>query len=276
MSKTEGQNSSTAERAIAEDSRANMLNMSAHVSRRDFLMRAAVSATAFGLGGVALGAWSRSANAASAPIDHAGMHGIGMPGMMKAASLDASAAQDAATQPPATAQQPAAGTGVVNMDGDYYKSVRLPPKPNAKPQLDKKQIESFERSIACPCPCTLDVFTCRTTDFSCGNSPAVHQDVLAMVKGGYNADEIMEAMLGTYGNNILMAPPKKGINLIAWFAPFAALGAGAIVLNAMLRGWRKNSELAAARGAAAMIKPVDVVATDDEMAKLRRALRDDN
>lgn len=264
-------NSKAVESTTERGSHAGMPALSAHVSRREFVVRAAVGVSGVAVGGVALGAWSRSANAASGPIDHAAMHG-----MMKAASLDGAAAQDGTTQPPATAQQPAAGTGVVNMDGDYYKSVRLPPKPNAKPQLDKKEIEAFERSIACPCPCTLDVFTCRTTDFSCGNSPAVHQDVLAMVKGGYNADEIMNAMLGTYGNNILMAPPKKGINLIAWFAPFAALGAGAIVLNAMLRGWRKNSQLAAARGAAAMIKPVDVVATDDEMARLRRALRDDN
>lgn len=188
--------------------------------------------------------------------------------MVRASSVDAALLQQ-------NQQPPAGAAGVVNMEGDFYKSVRLPAKPNATPQLDKKQIELFERSIACPCPCTLDVFTCRTTDFACGNSPAVHADVLAMVKGGYNADEIMAAMKGTYGNAILMAPPKEGINLIAWFAPFAALGAGAILVNAMLRGWRKNSEVAAERALASMIKPAEIVATDDEMARLRKAMRDD-
>lgn len=182
---------------------------------------------------------------------------------------------------PMTAQQDTSkhvnSAGQIDMDGDYYKSVRRPPKPNAKPQLNDKQVEEFERNLACPCPCTLDVFTCRTTDFTCGNSPAVHRDVQAMVAGGYSADEIMQAMIGTYGNFILMAPPKTGYNLLAWFAPFAALGTGAIVVSAVLRGWRRNSKLAvaAASNRAATSLP-DVGATDAEMARLRAALRDDS
>ena len=47
----------------------------------------------------------------------------------------------------------------------------------------------------CPCPCTLDVYTCRTTDFSCTISPAVHRDINALVAGGYSADEIMAALI---------------------------------------------------------------------------------
>ncbi|MBC8090183.1 MAG: cytochrome c-type biogenesis protein CcmH [Phycisphaerae bacterium] len=245
----------------------------AKLSRRNLIARAAAGAGAVAVGTVASTVWSRSASAAITPADHAAMHavgmrGIGMPGMIRASTADVSAPQQ-------NQQPPTGAAGVVNMEGDFYKSVRLPPKPNATPLLNKKQIEEFERTIACPCPCTLDVFTCRTTDFACGNSPAVHADVQAMVKGGYNADEILQAMIGTYGNNILMAPPKKGVNLIAWFAPFAALGAGAILVNAMLRGWRKNSQVAADRALASMIKPAEVVATDDEMARLRKALRDD-
>ncbi|MBC8086081.1 MAG: cytochrome c-type biogenesis protein CcmH [Phycisphaerae bacterium] len=246
------------------------MSNTAKFSRRDFLSRAAAGAGAVALGAVATSMWSRSASAAITPVDHAAMHG-----MMRASAADMATATNAPVQQPSV--QPAAGgTGVVNMEGDFYKQVRLPPKPGATPLLDKKQIEEFERSIACPCPCTLDVFTCRTTDFSCGNSPAVHGDVLSMVKGGHSADEIMTAMKGTYGNNILMAPPKEGINLIAWFAPFAALGTGAILLNAMLRGWRKNSEAAADRALAVMIKPAEVHATDDEMARLQKAMRDDS
>ncbi len=240
---------------------------SSGLSRRDLLMRAAAGAGAVAVGAVANSVWSRPANAAVTAVDHAAMHAV------RAASADSVLLQEAASQSPA---QPGITAGVVNMEGDFYKPVRLPPKPNAKPLLDKKQIEDFERSIACPCPCTLDVFTCRTTDFSCGNSPAVHGDVLSLVKGGYSADEIMAAMKGTYGNIILMAPPKEGINLIAWFAPFAALGAGAILLNAMLRGWRRNSEAAANRALSVMIKPAEVHATVDEMARLQKALRDDD
>jgi cytochrome c-type biogenesis protein CcmH len=105
----------------------------------------------------------------------------------------------------------------------------------------------------------------------------VHRDVQALVAGGYSADEIMQAMLGVYGNSILMAPPKKGLNLIAWFAPFAALGVGAVVISFVLSGWRRNAKMAAADAAANSVARIpDVEATDEEMDRLRAALRDDS
>lgn len=235
-------------------------------SRRDFVVRVAAGAGLLACSAGVKVLWARPALAAT-DVDHASMH------LMRTATVDAAALDQTAQ---GTQAQPGSNAGVLDMDAGEYKRVRLPPKPNAAPLLDKEKVEEFERTIACPCPCTLDVYTCRTTMVSCSISPAVHGDVLSMVNGGYNADEIMQAMTGTYGNTILMAPPKKGVNLIAWFAPFAALGGGAILINAMLRGWRKNSVVAADRALATMIKPVEVGATDDEMARLQKALRDDS
>jgi cytochrome c-type biogenesis protein CcmH len=168
----------------------------------------------------------------------------------------------------------------VEMTADSYKPVRRPPKPNATRVMDDKQLEAFERNLACPCPCTLDIFTCRTTDFTCGISPAVHRDLQALVEGGYGPDEIMSALSETYGDFILMAPRKEGFSLLAWFAPFAAVGVGAVVIGALLRGWRRNAEAAAKVAAAdahraALASPV-VDATSDELAKLEAALRDDS
>src|SRR5215210_2113966 len=98
----------------------------------------------------------------------------------------------------------------VEMSGEEYKPVRRPPKPGAALQMDKAAIDAFEHQIACPCPCTLDVYTCRTTDVLCGISPAVHGDIEVLVQGGYSADEIMAAMTDTYGDFILMTPRKQG------------------------------------------------------------------
>jgi cytochrome c-type biogenesis protein CcmH len=181
------------------------------------------------------------------------------------------------------AQQPAAGSqpeaSTVDMSGDAYRSVRLPPKPGAKAVLDKAGIESLERQLACPCPCTLDIYVCRTTMFSCGISPRVHADVIALVEGGYSADEIMKAMTDTYGDFILGAPRKRGFNLLAWFAPFAALGAGAIGIGAMLRGWRRNARTADANRDALRSRPCRRRATPtstqphEELARLEAAVR---
>ena len=179
-------------------------------------------------------------------------------------------------QAPAAGAQPEAST--VDMSGDAYRSVRLPPKPGAKPVLDKAGIESLERNLACPCPCTLDIYVCRTTMFSCGISPRVHADVMALVEGGYSADEIMKAMTDTYGDFILGAPRKRGFNLLAWFAPFAALGAGAIGIGALLRGWRRNAREADATRATREAMPStyadpDLDATPEELARLEAAVR---
>lgn len=176
----------------------------------------------------------------------------------------------------AGAPQQATAPGGEEMTADSYKPVSRPPKPNAVKQMDEKQLEAFERNLACPCPCTLDIYTCRTTDFNCGISPAVHGDIQRLVEGGYGADEIMAAMTQTYGDFILMQPRKQGFNLLAWFAPFAAIGIGAVAIGALLRGWRRNADAAAATRAA---RPVSIDtsldATPDELARLQAALREE-
>lgn len=179
-------------------------------------------------------------------------------------------AQDAATPQAATAP------GGEAMTSDSYKPVGRPPKPNATKQMDEKQLEAFERNLACPCPCTLDIYTCRTTDFNCGISPAVHGDIQRLVDGGYGADEIMAAMTQTYGDFILMQPRKRGFNLLAWFAPFAAIAFGAVAIGALLRGWRRNADVAAAKRASEpVVLDTQFDATPDELARLQAALRED-
>ncbi len=179
-------------------------------------------------------------------------------------------AQDAATPQAATAP------GGEEMTSDSYKPVSRPAKPNAAKQMDGKQLEAFERNLACPCPCTLDIYTCRTTDFNCGISPAVHGDIQRLVEGGYNADEIMTAMTQTYGDFILMQPRKQGFNLLAWFAPFAAIALGAVAIGVLLRSWRRNADVAAAKRASEPVRlDTSVNATPDELARLQAAVREE-
>ena len=165
----------------------------------------------------------------------------------------------------------------VEMTPDAYKPVRRPPKRDARRLLDDAQVQAFERQLACPCPCTLDVYTCRTTDFTCGISPAVHRDIQTMVEGGYSADDIMNAMLDSYGDFILMQPRNRGFNLLAWIVPVVALVGGGIGIGALLRGWRRN---ATAPSAMPVVSPSSAIngidATSEELAALDAALRDDS
>ena len=133
--------------------------------------------------------------------------------------------------------------------------------------------DALEHDIRCQCGCTLDVYTCRTTDFSCQVSPAMHRDVISLVEGGYSAQEILDAFVGTYGERALMAPKREGFNWAGYLMPFAVLGAGAIGLVAVLRRMQRRT---AAVAGPIRPAPVPAVATADELAQLDAAIRRDD
>jgi len=155
------------------------------------------------------------------------------------------------------------------MEGDGYIPVRRLPRAGAAKRLTPLERDEVERMISCPCPCTLDVFTCRTS-MPCGFSPRMHADVVALTNGGYSASEILAAFEQSYGEKILMAPHKQGFNWVGWIAPFAAVGTGGVVVSALIRHWGRRA--AAARA----VSPVRIDASDDEMARLEAAVRGDD
>ena len=158
------------------------------------------------------------------------------------------------------------------MDQSASRPVRLSPRPGGRVVVSGAERDELEHRLRCQCGCTLDVYTCRTTDFSCQVSPSMHRDVLALVAGGYSAQEILEAFVGVYGQQVLMAPPATGFNLFGWAAPFVALGGGAVLVVALLRNWRRAP--ASERVSQPRAARVDG-ATDEELARLHEAVRDD-
>ena len=157
------------------------------------------------------------------------------------------------------------------MDQTASRSVRLPPKPAARPSMNDDERDALEHRVRCQCGCTLDVFTCRTTDFSCQVSPAMHRDIMALVQGGYSAQEILDAFVNVYGDRVLMAPPKVGFNILGYVLPSIALAVGAAVLVVLIRRWKREATHAAAVPARATLD-----ASPDELARLDAAIRDDS
>ena len=158
------------------------------------------------------------------------------------------------------------------MDQSASRPVTLPPKPGAHPVLTATERDAVEHRIRCQCGCTLDVYTCRTTDFSCQVSPSMHRDVVTLAAGGYSAQEILDAFVGVYGERVLMAPPAEGFNLFGWVAPFVALGVGGVAVFTLLRSWRHAPRPAGVR-AASPVAPSD--ATAEELARLESMVRHD-
>src|SRR5205814_4537792 len=80
-------------------------------------------------------------------------------------------------------------------------------------------IQASEKQLHCTCGCNLDVYTCRTTDFNCTVSPALHRQVLARYEAGQSAQQILDAFVAEHGEAPLMSPPRRGFNLVGYFLP---------------------------------------------------------
>jgi cytochrome c-type biogenesis protein CcmH len=152
---------------------------------------------------------------------------------------------------------------------DVYKPVTLAALPNAKPSMTDAQRDDLEHQIHCQCGCNLDVYTCRTTDFACSVSPAMHADVMGLVAGGHGAQEILNAFKAVYGEKVLMAPVRSGFNLVGYTMPFIALGAGAVVVAALLRRWKSQTPTTLP------LAPTHIDATESELDALDAAVSRD-
>jgi cytochrome c-type biogenesis protein CcmH len=139
-------------------------------------------------------------------------------------------AHHAGTPQGAGAQDTLAGLGATGTlrDPTVVGRSRLP----TDARENDAQVQAIEQRLACNCGCTLDVFTCRTTDFSCTYSPALHREVLALRDEGKTATEILDAFVAKYGEKALMAPKPQGFNLAGYLLPgalIATAGAGLIL-----------------------------------------------
>ncbi len=135
------------------------------------------------------------------------------------------------------------------------------------------RIRALEQRLQCTCGCTLDIFTCRTTDFSCTYSPALHREVVALAEAGTSDQEIVDAFVAKYGEKILMAPRPEGFNVAGYVVPGIAIAvAGGVV------AWVLKRRLARPALAVAAEPPAAPAATDgvpeEELRRLERALQE--
>jgi cytochrome c-type biogenesis protein CcmH len=151
---------------------------------------------------------------------------------------------------------------------DVYRPVVLPAKPGTVASMSDAQRDDLEHQLHCQCGCNLDVYTCRTTDFSCSVSPAMHADVMGLVSGGHTASEILAAFKAVYGEKVLMAPGKSGFNLLGYTMPFVVLGAGAVLVSVLINRWKP-------RAPAALGEASGVDASEGELVALDAAIRRD-
>ena len=103
-------------------------------------------------------------------------------------------------------------------------------------------IQAIEKRLKCSCGCGLDIYTCRTTDFTCTYSPALHKEVVRLVERGKSDQQIIDEFVAQYGEAVLMSPPRRGFNLAGYFVPSLAIIVAAIFLVRVMRRWTRDGQ----------------------------------
>jgi len=137
-------------------------------------------------------------------------------------------------------------------------------------------IKELEKGLRCTCGCNLDIYTCRTTDFSCATSPALHREILALHNDGKTAQEIMDDFVARYGDEVLMSPKPEGFNLAGYLVPGIVMLVAGLLLTAHLLRRRRGGVVVPVVGASSGEPPPGIDASPEELERLRQeVLRED-
>lgn len=141
-------------------------------------------------------------------------------------------------------------------------------------QDNDEYIMELEKGLRCTCGCNLDIYTCRTTDFNCATSPALHREILALYNDGKNAEEIREDFVARYGAEVLMSPKPEGFNLAGYLVPASVMVLAGVFLTAHLLKKRRERVPVPVPGEGAAygdsVSGID--ASPEELERLRQEL----
>jgi cytochrome c-type biogenesis protein CcmH len=138
------------------------------------------------------------------------------------------------------------------------------------PLDNDEAIKAIERQLKCTCGCNLDIFTCRTTDFTCTYSPALHKEVVDLYSEGKTAEEIVGAFVREHGEAILLKPRAEGFNVLGYVLPGALVLLVAGVIGFVLLRRHRNQLLATTPVGRPTGPASDL--TTEEAERLERAL----
>jgi cytochrome c-type biogenesis protein CcmH len=126
------------------------------------------------------------------------------------------------------------------------------------------QVSVDERTVA-DIAAQLRCVVCQSLSVADSPSETAHQMrgvIRERLAAGETPDQVKAYFVEKYGEWILLAPPRRGFNLLVWIVPYAGLLAGVLLVIVVVRRW--------SRAATASVAPPPV---DEAMRqRIRREL----
>lgn len=123
--------------------------------------------------------------------------------------------------------------------------------PAAAQEEPSPLLSEIEREVMCPvCGIPLEL---------AHEAPQARQQrrmITGLIDRGYTKEEIKDALVAEYGEEVLAVPGTTGFDLTAWLVPGAAIVVAAVAIVVGLRRWRRSTAAASA-GDAGREQPLD-------------------
>ena len=118
---------------------------------------------------------------------------------------------------------------------------------------DTPRAKALSKRVLCMCGgCEDSAGLCNhpggTFSGPCETARGMQKDLDAHVTKGESDDQILQAMVEQYGPTVLVEPPKKGFDLLAWIMPIAVPLIALVLVWEVVRRWRHKATLAPAGG----------------------------
>ena len=127
----------------------------------------------------------------------------------------------------------------------------------------EKEAQAIDRMIMCPV-CPAETIDQAQVEISFQMRAVIRE----MLAEGRTREEILNYFVDRYGADILAAPPKTGVNLVAWILPIVGVAAALVGVFLVIRsmtGRQRAAPVPAPGGATSASQPVETD-IDAEMA----------
>jgi len=118
-----------------------------------------------------------------------------------------------------------------------------PPGPPAPLPQQTERAKKLGGRLWCMCGCSQILTQCNHV--GCSTSTAMLKKLDAMVARNEPDDLTIQSFVQEYGPEVLAQPPAKGLGLMAYVFPGAAVLAGLAIVWVVIQHWRRTSRAAA-------------------------------